>query len=168
MALTDSTMLGWHTGEDEMHDLLKVPEQDNPTSMGLTPFGYFILGKATLLAVGALDEEGRPWTTLWGGEAGFAQPVGQSVIGLRTVVDEVHDPVLRLLVPSLGRETDVETEQRKPVAALSIDLATRSRLKISGEMMAGAVEQKSGQKGSKAVAEAEAQVIIAVKHSLGK
>lgn len=166
MAMTEASALGWHEGEDQMHKLLKVPEMENPTALGLTPFGERILRKAPLLALGTLDDEGRPWTTLLGGKAGFAQPLGQSIIGLRTMVDDTYDPVLRLLIPSHGESAKLEDQRGKPVSALSIDLASRTRVKISGEMVAGAMEQNADNEDGTAVG--EAQIIIAVKHSMGE
>ena len=148
-----------------MHLLLKVPEDPNPTSSGLTRYGEHILNKAPLLAIGTLDDQGRPWTSLWGGEAGFARSLGQSVIGLRTAVDGEHDLVLRLLTPAREETTDFTALKGKPLSALAIDLATRSRLKISGQLMAGVVE-KAG-RGEKVEKAAEAQIVFAVEHSLG-
>ena len=166
MAFTEAALLEWHEGEDQMHKLLKVPEIENPTSFGLTPFGERVLREAPLLALGTLDDDGRPWTTLWGGEAGFAQPLSQSVLGFRTMVDDTHDPVLRILSQPEEASTGMGTQRRRPVSALSIDLATRTRLKISGEMVASAVEHTTGHDDDRIVA--EAQLIIAVKNSLGE
>lgn len=62
--------IDWHEGELAVHKLLKVPTRPNPTSAGLpASYGYRIAA-APLLALGTLDNEGRPWTTLWGGSAG--------------------------------------------------------------------------------------------------
>ena len=165
MSLTEFSALGWHEGEHEMHLLLKVPEDPNPTWSGLTPYGERILNKAPLLAVGTLDDHGRPWTSLWGGEAGFARSLGQSVVGLRIAVDGEHDPVLRLLTSAREEATDIAALRGKQISALSIDLATRSRVKISGEIIAGVVERAgSGENGNQAP---EAQIVFAVKQSLG-
>ena len=165
MAFTEATTGGWHEGEEYMHTLLKVPGLENPTSLGMTPFAEYHLRRAPLLAVGALDDEGRPWTTLWGGKPGFTRSLGQSVIGLRTMVDDRYDPVLPLLALPRDDIGELSTRRPKPVSALSIDLATRTRVKLSGEVMAGAVEENAASEGGSTVA--EAQVIIAVKSSLG-
>jgi hypothetical protein len=81
-----------------MHQLLRVPPQDNPTSAMLTPQASFMLQRAPLLAFGTLDSQSRPWTTLWGGEPGFSEPLGGGFIGTRTLVDGKHDPVVQALV----------------------------------------------------------------------
>jgi ferredoxin-NADP reductase/predicted pyridoxine 5'-phosphate oxidase superfamily flavin-nucleotide-binding protein len=135
-----------------MHDLMRVPEQDNPTSSMLTSQASFNLQRNPLLAVGTLDSEGRPWTTLWGGQPGFSQPLGGGMIGTRTIVDAVNDPVVRALVGGRGRPEEekedavedrdgemVQPEGGKMVAGLSIDLMTRKRVKIAGRMIAGTV-----------------------------
>ena len=54
--------------------------------------------RAPLLAFGTLDAQHRPWTTLWGGEPGFSEPLGGGFIGTRTLVDGKHDPVVQALV----------------------------------------------------------------------
>ncbi|KAI4117831.1 MAG: hypothetical protein LQ345_002017 [Seirophora villosa] len=136
--------LPWHQGEDAMHRTLRVPDQENPTSPFLTPYAARFLQSSPLLALGTLDDTGRPWTTLLGGEAGFARPLAQSIIGIRTLVDPVHDPVIASL---LGREhqdnsVDPSTKNRA-VSALAIDLATRSRYKLAGKMVAGDLDHSA-------------------------
>lgn len=42
---------------------------------------------APLLALGTLDEQKRPWTTVWGGKAGFARPIAESAIAISALVD---------------------------------------------------------------------------------
>lgn len=81
-----------------MHNLLELPPQDNPTSTMLTPQAAFMLQKGSLLALGALDSQGRPWTTLWGGSPGFSEPLGGGFVGTRTLVDGENDPVVQALV----------------------------------------------------------------------
>lgn len=152
----------WHSGEREMHTLLQVPENDNPTSPYLTPFGASLLVRCPLVALGTLDEEGWPWTTLWGGEAGFSQPVAQSVIGLKAVVDSVNDPVLKTL---LGNGADGEVVQAKDggkmVGGLAIDLLNRRRVKLYGRSVAGAVNATEEGIG-------EVQLVVKIEQSLGK
>ena len=60
MAIDYASNLGWHEGEDQMHQMLHVPARENPTSQGLTPTGVRILHMSPLLALGTLDDRGRP------------------------------------------------------------------------------------------------------------
>ncbi|KAK4971906.1 hypothetical protein LTR66_011372 [Elasticomyces elasticus] len=134
--------LPWHSGEEQMHKALRIPEQDNPTVPMLSPQAARMLQTAPLLAIGTLDVEGRPWTTVWGGDAGFARPLGQSIIGIRTPVPRAHDPVVEILVGGEGREEGEvvrEAGQGRMIGGLAIDLDTRKRVKIYGRMVAGAL-----------------------------
>lgn len=151
-----------------MHRTLRVPDQENPTSPFLTPYAARFLQSSPLLALGTLDDTGRPWTTLLGGEAGFARPLAQSIIGIRTLVDPVHDPVIASL---LGREhqdnsVDPSTKNRA-VSALAIDLATRSRYKLAGKMVAGDLDHSAKDSDHGQVQPIEAQMVIRVEQSLG-
>src|SRR5690349_11834508 len=85
---------GWHPGEQAVHALLKVPTsgRQNPTAAGLPPSYAHRVAVSPLVAIGTLDDQGRPWTSIWGGERGFARPVAQSVLGLQSMVDKAHDP----------------------------------------------------------------------------
>ncbi|KAL8834249.1 MAG: hypothetical protein Q9170_003836 [Blastenia crenularia] len=169
MAFVRSGPIAWHEGEASMHSKLHVPHQENPTSPFLTPYAARFLQTAPLLAVGTLDETDRPWTTLLGGEAGAAKAIGQSMIGIRTLVDTTYDPVIQCLL-SNRREDDPVVQKNKThmISALSIDLATRSRVKIAGQMVAGALGQPGGDdvtdKDGKVT---EAQIIVKVERSLG-
>lgn len=152
-----------------MHSRLHVPYQENPTSPFLTPYAAQLLFNAPLLAVGTLDDAGRPWTTVLGGEAGFARPLGQSNIGIRILVDAIYDPVIRSLLLSNddGDSVDQGTKSRA-LSALSIDLATRSRVKLAGLMVAGALEELSADNIKDGNAKAtEAQMVFKVERSLG-
>ncbi|TQS33525.1 hypothetical protein Golomagni_06127 [Golovinomyces magnicellulatus] len=104
--------------------------------------------ETALVALGTLDEQGRPWTTIWGGERGFAQPVAQGVLGFNSGVDTKYDPVYE----ALWKETDGAGGMVRPnggegklMSALSIDLESRDRVKLAGLMMAGSAEEKSVQ-----------------------
>ena len=155
----------WHEGEELMHEKLHVPHQDNPTSPFLTPYGAHLLLLAPLLALGVLDKDGRPWTTLLGGEAGFARPTSQSNIVVRSLVDAKYDPVIKVLLGNKSDETSLEgATSHNAVSALSIDLATRSRVKLSGKLVAGAAEQL----GSEGDRTTEAQMVLKIERSLGK
>src|ERR1700712_108062 len=90
--------LPWSEGEHRMHELLHVPEYDNPTSGFLSPQAAFMMLQAPLLAVGTLDSQNRPWTTVWGGEHGVSKPLGGNLMGTRTLVDTRYDPVVEALL----------------------------------------------------------------------
>jgi hypothetical protein len=152
----------WHNGEEEMHKLLRVPQHDNPTSPFLTPFGANVLMRCPLIALGTLDSEGRPWTTVWGGEPGFSRPIAQSIIGMKTTIDRTYDPVIKTL---LGDEADGEIVQEtgtgKMVSGLAIDLEARRRVKLYGRMVAGALAATEPDVG-------EVQLVVKIEQSLGE
>jgi ferredoxin-NADP reductase/predicted pyridoxine 5'-phosphate oxidase superfamily flavin-nucleotide-binding protein len=137
-----SMAMPWNDGEEKMHKLLRVPPHDNPTSSMLTPQASFMLQRGSLLALGTLDAQDRPWVTLFGGSPGFSEPLGGGFIGTRTLVDSQHDPVVQALV---GGAKDGEMLQPpdggKMLAGLAIDLMTRKRVKIGGKMVAGTVRE---------------------------
>ncbi|KAF2009562.1 oxidoreductase-like protein [Aaosphaeria arxii CBS 175.79] len=128
----------WSHGEHKMHELLHVPEYDNPTSTSLTAQASFMLQRAPLLAFGTLDSQDRPWTTLWGGHPGFSQPLGGGMIGTRTIVDGAHDPVVQSLTGGVEKGEMIQNSNRM-LSGLAIDLMTRKRVKIAGHMVAGAL-----------------------------
>jgi len=111
------------------------------------------LEEAPLLAIGTVDDEGRPWTSLWGGKPGYVRPVGSSVIALSTEVDHKHDPV----VTALCRESANNTM----FGALTMDLDKRNRWKLCGRAMAGKLQASDGD------ASALAQLVVQVEQSLG-
>ncbi|KAH7346628.1 oxidoreductase-like protein [Rhexocercosporidium sp. MPI-PUGE-AT-0058] len=151
----------WHAGEDEMHKLLRIPPQDNPTQPCLTPQAANTLIGAPLIALGTLDEQGRPWTTVWGGEAGFSRAIAQGIIGVRTTVDRENDPVVKVL---MGDKADGEVIQvqgtGKMVSGLTINLETRKRVKLYGRMVAGALAATEEGIG-------EVQLVVKIEQSLG-
>ncbi|KAI4225146.1 MAG: hypothetical protein L6R36_004128 [Xanthoria steineri] len=118
-----------------------------------------------MLALGTLDDAGRPWTTLLGGEAGFVRSLGQSVVGIKTLVDPLHDPVIDILLRDKHEGQTQKRENDHPiVAALGIDLATRSRVKLAGNLVAGLLRPTSTPLGGNST---EAQIVIKVVQSLG-
>jgi hypothetical protein len=151
----------WHAGEEEMHKLLRVPQTDNPTQPYLTPFAQSLLMRSPLIAIGTLDSEGRPWTTLWGGEPGFSRAIAQSTIGVKATVDRTNDPVVETL---LGGKADGEVVQEqgtgKMVGGLAIDLESRRRVKLYGRMVAGALAATDEGIG-------EVQLVVKIEQSLG-
>lgn len=142
MALDYTSNLGWHDGEQQMQKLLHVPPRINPTSSGLTPYGLRTLHSSPLIAIGLLDDNLRPWTTLLGGQPGFARSLGQSIVSIKTVVDQKYDPVMQLLLNGKydGKILD-EPPIERLVSGLAINLMTRERLKLSGRMTASAMRQ---------------------------
>ena len=162
--------LDWHEGERQMHHLLKVPEYDNPVSPGLTPQAAFGLQKFPLLAIGTLDEHGRPWTSLWGGDSGFSSPLGGGIVGVRTAVDINNDPVVKSLLGGKGGdgESFKAEGEGQVVSGLAIDLMARKRVKIAGRFIAGsfkAVDSDEDRPGTRG--EADAQAVIRITESLG-
>lgn len=154
----------WHAGEQLMHKMANVPEYDNPTSYTLTPQAAYLLQSAPLLAIGTLDSQLRPWVALWGGESGFAKPLGGGIVGVRADIDAKYDPVVEAFIPKSKRKDGevVRSEgEGKIFAGLTIDLMTRKRVKIAGRMIAGAV----GEEGKMGIGEIQAAVKI--EQSLG-
>ncbi|KAJ4349563.1 uncharacterized protein N0V89_008179 [Didymosphaeria variabile] len=132
--------MSFHEGETKMHELLHVPHLDNPTSTMLTPQAAFRLQQAPLLAIGTLDSQDRPWTSLWGGKHGFSEMLGGGMIGTRTLVDAAHDPVVQALLGHAEKGRMVSGKE-KMLAGLTISLMERKRVKIFGRMIAGCVDE---------------------------
>ena len=170
MASIYTSPIRFHEGEEKMRSLLHVPEGDNPTSPGLSPYARRLLHISSLLAIGTLDAEGRPWTTLLGGEPGFARSLGQSIIGVKTSVDRKFDPVIRLLLEDKeDGEVHEEIGVGRLVSALGIHLATRDRIKLSGKMVAGALghHRRSSEADEDESGAVEVQLVFAIQQSLG-
>ncbi|KAI4614207.1 uncharacterized protein J4E87_009604 [Alternaria ethzedia] len=162
----------WNEGEEKMHRLLRIPPQDNPTSAMLTPQAAFMFQRAPLLAFGTLDEQSRPWTTLWGGEPGFSEPLGGGFIGTRTLVDGKHDPVVRALLGGGEKGEKGEMPQAKDggklVAGLAIDLMTRKRVKTAGRMIAGTIKDVDVEvEGESNRKQTQLQLVTKIEQSLG-
>jgi hypothetical protein len=152
----------WHEGEKEMRKLLHVPDHDNPTSPMLTTYAASTLQRSPLLALGTLDSKGRPWTTLWGGEAGFSRAIAQQIIGIRTTVDRLHDPVADILFEGKSDGEVVQVQGTgKMISGLGINLETRSRIKLYGRMVAGSLQSTEEGIG-------DVQLVVKIEQSLGK
>ena len=168
MAFIHSSDLGWHEGESAMQNLLRVPYQENPTSPFLTPGAAYMLQSSPLLALGTLDKEGRPWTTIWGGEPGFSRPIAQSIVGVKTLVDRKHDPVVETL---LGGRDDGEVVREegkgRMVSGLVIDLEKRKRVKLYGRMVAGALARSGDEGDVNDNGTGEVQLVVKIEQSLG-
>jgi len=158
----------FHEGERKLHSLLQVPPQYNPTSDSLSQHATRLLHISSLLALGTLDDEGRPWTTLLGGHPGFVKSLGQSIIGVKTVVDRRYDPVVEILVGrrQSGKINEVGHNGRM-VSALGIHLATRDRVKLAGKMIAGALSELSSEAEENENGAAEIQAVFVIEQSLG-
>ncbi|GAB7363445.1 hypothetical protein MBLNU230_g3719t1 [Neophaeotheca triangularis] len=161
--------LPWHEGETAVKRALRVSEDINPTIPGLSPQLANHLQIVPLLAVGTLDKEGRPWTTIWGGESGFARPLAPAIIGIRTPVPGQHDPVVEELV---GKEATGEIVREegtgRMVSGLTIDLETRKRVKLFGRMVAGALGTKANDdEANQAPPIPEIQLVLRIEQSLG-
>lgn len=143
-----SRLTTFHEGETAIRQMLKVPPGENPTSPGLPmPYGMRVM-ESPLVALGTLDEQARPWTTIWGGERRFAQPVAQGLLGFNSGVDTDHDPVYEALwkeADGAGGMVRPNGGEGKLMSALAIDLESRDRVKLGGRMMAGSAENKSVQ-----------------------
>lgn len=121
-----------------------------------------MVSKAPLLALGTLDEYGRPWTTIFGGKEGFARQIAQSAIGVRTMVDWEYDLVIQALLGGADEEPVTMEGEGKMVGGLTIDLETRMRVKLHGRMLAGALGARN-----KVDSVTEAQMVIQIDKSLG-
>lgn len=161
MATLNMMDLQWHSGEEEMHRRLHVPHNENPTSAFLTPHAANFLVQSPLLALGTLDSEGRPWTSLWGGERGFARAISQSIIGIQATVDRTYDPVAEILFGGKADGEVIKAEgEGKMVGGLAIDLEARRRVKLYGRMAVGALAGTEEGVG-------EAQLAVKIEQSLG-
>lgn len=181
MSFTFTETMPWHPGEHAMHEKLRVPETDNPTSTGLTPMAAYQLQTDPLLAIGTLDSQKRPWTTVWGGEAGFARSLGAGIVGIKTVVDRKYDPVVQALMGGKDNGEVVKEEGKgRMIGGLAIDLMRRLRVKLYGRMIAGAlskpdmsdeegidISEEGEGKSDWDVGEGEIQLVQKIEQSLG-
>ncbi|KAF2482434.1 oxidoreductase-like protein [Neohortaea acidophila] len=171
MAYIQMQTLSWHEGEIGMRKAMRAPEIDNPTVPALSPQLAHHLRVAPLISIGALDADGRPWTTLWGnGEKGFAQPIGEGVIGIKTPVTGHHDPVIEEIFGKdvVGQKiTRAEDGKGRMVSGLTIDLETRKRVKMYGRMLGGALTMNEDEVAEHEEHVAEVQMVLKIEQSLG-
>ena len=157
-----------------MHEKLHLSNSDKPSVPMLSPQAANMLQRAPLLAFGTLDAAGRPWTTLWGGDKGFSQPLGNSIIGIRNPVAATLDPVVETLV---GTKTDSEVVREQGngrlVSGLTIDLETRKRVKLAGRMVAGALGEVLSESADALIPTKDGikqgllQLVVRIEESLG-
>ncbi|KAI0515020.1 hypothetical protein F5B22DRAFT_609402 [Xylaria bambusicola] len=180
MAVVTPLHSQWHPGELAVQRMLGIPARNNPTVYGLKQAHAHRVTVSPLVAFGTLDKYGNPWVTVWGGEAGFCRPIAENVLGVNSATDARFDPVMQALFAAQGdvqksnaEETDLEPRTRsiiteevikfeggKIMAALSIDLETRDRLKLAGRFIAGSAAHTSP-------GVANLQIAFAVEEALG-
>lgn len=193
----------WHEGEEAIHRLLEVPYEFNPTAPGL-PVEYVPwMTQSPLIALGAVDRNGRVWTTVLGGQPGTTLPLARGVLKVTSLAHVAHqpggqsagtlgyDPTLEALFSdddghmhranSEDQNRDEEGHDRDVIlvrhedggrlaAGLVIDLETRTRVKIAGRVLGGAVLARPSEKNTVAwrgMGPAEVQVALAVDETLG-
>jgi uncharacterized protein len=96
----------------------------------LVPAARGFLAMQCTVALGTVDERGRPWADLWVGLPGFAMSDdGRAVhISYRVRDSSAEDPLRAMLVP------------RRDVGLLAIDLASRRRVRVNGIVAASNAE----------------------------
>ena len=151
-----------------MAKAMRVPDMDNPTFPALSPQLANHARIAPLIAIGTLGKQGRPWTTLWGGEKGISQPIAQGILGIRSQVVRQYDPVVEELVGKDGDGAVVREEGvGRMVSGLTIDLETRKRTKLYGRMVAGALSIREDEATDTQQHVAEVQLVLKIEQSLG-
>ena len=156
-----------HEGEITIRSTLGLTSRENPSQPGLPGPWAARISASPLIALGTLDDEGRPWATVWGGEAPSAQLVGEDMLGMRAKVDANNDPVFKALWKSGNGVTGQEQQgvvrpqdgKVQLISGLAIDLETRNRIKFAGRWVGGAV--------AKTDEEDEVQMAVHVLESLG-
>lgn len=133
MATVLTNSIPWHDGERDIHQLLRVPYQDNPTVPFLSPGAGLLMKRSPLLAIGALDQDGRPWCSLWGGEEGLATLTSSSSFDIRTPVGKAYDPVVESLL------LNSTAKSGRLVSFLALDIENRRRVKLFGRITAGSL-----------------------------
>ncbi|EEH17406.1 hypothetical protein PABG_07402 [Paracoccidioides brasiliensis Pb03] len=162
----------WHEGEEKMHKLMHVPENENPNAPYLSPGAAYLVQKSPLIALGTIDKQGQPWTTLWGGEAGFAGPISQSIIGISNLVDKSYDPVVGTLFGGkVNGELIKEECEGRLMSGLSVDMENRKRAKLIGRMVSGSLAglqaMNPDEKGKEPRHAGQAQLAMKIDQSIG-
>ena len=131
----------WHDGELQMHRILKAPTNGYANADGLpTSFGMRVV-QSPIIAVGTMDADENIWTTIWGSQRGFAQPIAEDVLGMRSKMDMKYDPVAKaILADRVEGGMQLNGGRGKLISGLAIDLETRDRVKLMGRMVALAEE----------------------------
>lgn len=170
-AIIEQHILPFNEGEIALQDKFHVPPRDNPTSTFLSQYGQFMVPRAPLIGLGALDDEGRPWSTVWGGETGFSSVIDTDIVGMRALVDRVHDPVVQSLFGDAKEAGDSLVRingQSKMISGVTIDLENRKRVKLYGKVIMGTLEDPEGEGKSELVGKrGHAQLVVKIEESLG-
>ncbi|KAK8158085.1 hypothetical protein BKA80DRAFT_207067 [Phyllosticta citrichinensis] len=120
-------------------------EMDNPTAPTLTHQAAFALNNFPLIALGALDSQNRPWTTLLGGSPPLAQALGDSLVGVQAQINAESDPVIETLFDGKQRQGNGQVARDdapgKMIGGLPINLDTRKRVKVFGRLVARKLTQ---------------------------
>jgi len=160
--------MDWHEGEEVMHKRLRVPPLDNPTVPTLSQQAVSMLQRAPLIAIGTLDADSNPWTTIIGGESPLSQPLARDIIGIKGSVAARHDPVIEIL---LGNEATGEVVREegsgRMIGGLAIDLQTRKRVKLYGRMVAGALGSKDDDEQASS-GQTDVQLVARIEQTLGE
>lgn len=166
----EQRILPFNEGEISLQDKFHVPHRDNPTSTFLSQYGQFMIPRAPLIGLGALDDEGRPWSTVWGGETGFSSVIDTNIVGMRALVDKVHDPVVQSLFEN-AKGTDGSSAttngQHKMISGVTIDLENRKRVKLYGKVIMGILEDLEEEQSGFVGKRGHAQLAVKIEESLG-
>lgn len=114
----------WHAGEVALQQRIGVAERMRKFgSQVIKPFmpeqHQQFYAQLPFIVVGAVDEAGLPWASVWEGEAGFIRAISPIVLTVRTSVAD-HDPL----------HTGIA--QGKSIGLLGIQLHTRRRNRLNG------------------------------------
>ncbi|KAK4220019.1 putative oxidoreductase [Rhypophila decipiens] len=167
----ETNTLGWHLGEVSAHKLLKVATSNrrNPTQQGLSYSHGYRVSESPIVALGTLDQEGNIWTTLWGGEKGFARPVAKNVLALQSLLSVKGDPFLGALLELDENNGNNSLEgggvikpagEGKMMSGLSVDLETRDRVKLAGRVLVASLDNNNSGESERAVREMQLAMVI--------
>ncbi|EED23081.1 oxidoreductase, FAD-binding, putative [Talaromyces stipitatus ATCC 10500] len=170
-AMMGSCALPWNQGEIALQRILHVPPTENPTSTFLSQYGQSMVSRAPLIGLGALDANSRPWSTVWGGETGFSSVIDSDIVGMRALVDRVHDPVVQSLFGHSEETGSIRVDgQGKMISGVTIDLENRKRVKLYGKVIMGTLEDPEGEdEGGRGLVgkRGHAQLVVKIEESLG-
>ena len=148
-------------------------QRPNPTSTAFPPAHGKRIAENELMAVGALDDSGRPWTTVWGGQRGFADRIAEGTLRIRALVDGIHDPVTQALLPLPvdGRQLprypdDASDDGLKLISGMSIDFESRDRVKVMGRLLAAKILERDNNRNKDKLL-SEVQLSMLVQESTG-
>ena len=161
----------WHEGEIAFKERVHMGGYDNPTTPFLAARYANWIQQYPLMAIGTVDDNDRPWCTLWGSDQlPIAQPVAQSIMGVRTTVDASFDPVVQAIYQGKDDGEVFRAEGRgRLMSGLSIHLEERARVKLAGQIIAGALTANESLDDSDAGVgkSGELQLVVNIDQSLG-